>query len=111
MLLGALGGASEVTPEVLAAPVAIADGDAFLLCTDGFWNLVSDTVMCQTLTLARDVKEWMDVLGDYAAGAEGPDKDNYTAIGVWVTPSELRTIHLVNARQSRFAADADQPAM
>jgi len=56
---------------------------AFLLCSDGFWELVDEKYMCASLKKARSADEW---LGSMTAEAEkngiGQEMDNYTAIAV-----------------------------
>ena len=40
LLYGALGAEAETQPAVEREPVTLGDGDAFLLCTDGFWGRI-----------------------------------------------------------------------
>lgn len=94
ILLGAFGMAGDAAPEVLAKPVYLADGDAFLICTDGLWNCVSDHDILELLRTSSSVEEWIRKLESQTQEAVLDDKDNYTAIGVWVTFSDDRTVQI-----------------
>ena len=94
VLLGAFGVAGDVAPEVLEAPVYLADGDAFLLCTDGFWNCASDNDILELLQSSSSVEEWIKKLEAQVEATELDNKDNYTAIGVWITISADQTVQL-----------------
>jgi PPM family protein phosphatase len=88
-LLAAVGMQDGVEPHTLPAAVEIEDGDAFLLCTDGWWGMLSDTELTDTLTDADTPQAWLDAMRDIinARGASG--QDNFSAIAVWVSdPSE-----------------------
>jgi len=98
ILLGAFGMAGDVAPEVLEKPVYLADGDAFLLCTDGVWNCVSDHDILELLRTSSSVEEWVRKLESQIREAVLDDKDNYTAIGVWVTFSDDRTVQIGRGR-------------
>jgi serine/threonine protein phosphatase PrpC len=81
-LLRSLGGDEPVDATLAATPVAIAPGDAFLLCTDGFWELVPEPAMESALAAAGDPADWLRRLeAGLLAAARGPF-DNYTAIAV-----------------------------
>lgn len=58
--------------------------DAFLLCSDGFWELIEETEMCALLRRARDVSEWLDMMKSVVEiNGIGKNMDNYSAIAVW----------------------------
>jgi serine/threonine protein phosphatase PrpC len=42
ILTAALGSGREVVPDVPQSAIAVAKGDAFVLCTDGLWGLVGE---------------------------------------------------------------------
>ncbi len=61
----------------------INDGDAFLLCSDGFWELIVEKQMCKTLKKAKSASEWMELMtGIVAKNGKGIDMDNNSAIAV-----------------------------
>jgi PPM family protein phosphatase len=73
--------------EVTAADAvhAVEPGDAFLLCTDGVWEHVSDAAMQALLLDARDARAWLDALAGAVLQAirEKANHDNFTALAVW----------------------------
>lgn len=95
LLLGALGGTEEFTPTIQEQPIAVADGDAFLLCTDGFWQIVEEADMLSTLSEANSVDDWLTAMEKLLLERAKPGHDNYSAIGVWLrSPWATRTLPL-----------------
>ncbi len=60
-------------------------GQAFCMCTDGFWEYIEDREMKKCLKAAGSVQEWLDAMNQVVRqrGA-GQDMDNYTALAVWI---------------------------
>jgi serine/threonine protein phosphatase PrpC len=81
-LLRAIGGADELAPSVHDTPVALEPGDAFLLCTDGFWELVTETEMTGALDDDADPEGWLARLEQRLAARATGEYDNYTALAV-----------------------------
>ena len=74
----------------LSDAVDMKDGQAFLLCSDGFWELIDEKEMQKELKNASSVEEWMDsmisiVRGRMENGKPGSEADNNSAIAVWIT--------------------------
>ena len=92
VLLGAAGSASEVGPSVLEIPVAVTNGDAFLICTDGVWSMVSTQFMETSLSKSVSVQDWVNTLMDEVARVGSGSNDNFTATGVWITADSEKTI-------------------
>lgn len=70
---------------VLEKEIKLKKGQAFLLCTDGFWEYIEDKEMEQCLKKAASVQEWLDVMNEIVRhNGLGSNMDNYTAIAVWV---------------------------
>lgn len=59
-------------------------GDALLLCSDGFWAPVEETIMLQTLETAASPQQWLEQMQAHLTAQNLPDGDNYSAIGVWI---------------------------
>lgn len=60
-------------------------GQAYLLCSDGFWELIEEKTMQQLLKKSHSVEEWVDMMTtEVKKNGEGKNMDNYTAIGVWI---------------------------
>lgn len=80
-----LGKAGEARLDV-GAPVAVRPGDAFLLCSDGLWELVLDPEIELDLAAAPSAAQWLARLEARVRRALRPDSDNYTAVGVLMGP-------------------------
>lgn len=86
-LFAAIGAENEVQPAVSDDMFAIEDGDALLICSDGFWEWVSEAEMEQALAGAPDVDAWLDrmmKLADVNSSASEKPRDNYTAFAMWL---------------------------
>ena len=63
----------------------IKEGDAFLLCTDGFWEPITEKDMCKQLKKSRNAEEWLKNMAEIVAeNGKGTNMDNYSAIAVIV---------------------------
>lgn len=70
----------------LMAPIPLKKCQAFLLCTDGFWELIDEKEMCALLKRAKSVTEWLLSMAEVVKkNGEGREMDNYSAIAVWRT--------------------------
>ena len=69
----------------LQKPVPLRKCNAFLLCSDGFWELITEDEMCALLKESKDVTEWLDKMKAIVIErGEFTNSDNNTAIAVWV---------------------------
>ena len=58
---------------------------SFLLCTDGFWELIEEKEMGMCLKKSRSPKEWLSSMEQIIRqNGKGTNMDNYTAIAVFV---------------------------
>jgi serine/threonine protein phosphatase PrpC len=56
---------------------------AFLLCTDGFWELIESKLMCKFLKKTKTVDEWLNLMtAEVEKNGCGKNMDNYTAIAI-----------------------------
>lgn len=78
-----IGNEPEFSAE-LYDPISLQPGDAFLLCTDGFWELISLTEIERTLNIAQTPDEWMEFMLGEVRPRLKPTSDNYTAVCVMV---------------------------
>jgi PPM family protein phosphatase len=89
-LLRALGEAGELRPTI-SDPHDILPDDAFLLCTDGFWEYVLEEEMQADLAGASTSKEWLELMEkrlQHKARLKPHNRpDNYTAIGIFLIGS------------------------
>jgi len=59
-------------------------GDAFLLATDGFWELIRDEEIVRTLNISNSSQDWMDTMLDIIKTRLRKTSDNYSAVCVTV---------------------------
>lgn len=62
-------------------PVQYKPGDAFLLCSDGFWEYVLEEEMEIDLSKAKSAKEWVDAMIIRLLLRMTSDNDNFTVVG------------------------------
>lgn len=68
----------------LMAPISLKKCQAFLLCSDGFWELIEEKDMCELLKKATDVNDWLEKMTEIVKiNGEGKNMDNFSAIAVW----------------------------
>ena len=57
------------------------EGMAFLLCSDGFWELIDEKQMSSTLKASNNAEEWINKMAEIVrTSGEGRNMDNYSAI-------------------------------
>jgi PPM family protein phosphatase len=83
-LLCALGAAGEFEAHTLEQPFALADGDALLLCSDGWWEALDAGAIEQTLAAASAPEQWLAGMQARIDHAALPRQDNHSAIALWV---------------------------
>lgn len=84
IVLKAMGEKWEQPQYSLMKPFSLGRNDVFLLCSDGFWELIEEKDMCRLLKEAKNPSEWLEKMAAVVQenGAE-LNMDNYTAIAVW----------------------------
>lgn len=83
-LLAAMGAEGGVEPNTLEQAVPVQDGDAFLLCSDGWWDHFDKRAIEASFAEAGSPQEWLDDMAATIAQAATPRQDNYSAIAVWI---------------------------
>ncbi len=78
-LIRVLGG--ESAPKVAQKLLDVRPGDRFLLCSDGFWEQITEETMLALAQKGGDAAAW---LADMRAVAQPKAKDNNTAIAILV---------------------------
>ncbi len=84
-LLAALGMQGTVEPSTAPAPEPLLDGDAFLLCTDGWWGALDDAEIAETALQADTPEAWLATMRDRIESRARADQDNFSAVAVWVS--------------------------
>ena len=83
-LISALGIEDEIEPHTLVRPDALEEGDAYLLCSDGWWSSLDVPFVTATLAAAGTPEEWLMLMQRRIEQQELPRQDNFSAIGVWI---------------------------
>ena len=92
-LLAAMGSEETPTVHLPHAPEALRDGDAFLLCSDGWWDVLSLDDIERTMLDTAHPGQWLDAMAAIVAAHRVSNQDNYTAVAVWIgNPSEVTRI-------------------
>lgn len=83
-LLRVLGGDDEIPRYAVSETVDLKDCQAFLLCTDGFWELIDEKQMCSLLKTSHSPEVWLEKMEKIILeNGESKETDNYTAIAVF----------------------------
>ena len=92
-LLSALGADERIDTHATREPFALRDGDAFLLCSDGWWDVVTEADVERCLRDAASVEDWLDQMAQLVVEHDAASQDNFSAIGVWIgDPTETTRI-------------------
>lgn len=60
------------------------DKTSYLLCSDGFWELIDEKTMCKILKKSRNAQEWLEAMATVVKeNGKGKHMDNFTAIAVF----------------------------
>ena len=65
--------------------IKLTKRSSFLLCSDGFWELIDEKQMSKTLKKADSPQQWLAAMEEIIlANGKGTNMDNYSAIAVFV---------------------------
>lgn len=81
-LTRALGARSDIKIDV--ADLDISPGDAFLLCSDGFWELIWEKEMTMDLKKSSDAKQWLTAMRERVERRMTDNSDNHTAAVIMI---------------------------
>jgi serine/threonine protein phosphatase PrpC len=88
-LLRVLGQDEDFRPTIIKTKQFVEAGDAFLLCTDGFWELVLETEMEADLGRANTPEAWLEKMQnrirERTLKESNKKHDNYTALALFAT--------------------------
>ncbi|MGN8767011.1 PP2C family protein-serine/threonine phosphatase [Blautia massiliensis (ex Liu et al. 2021)] len=84
-LLHTIGYPWDKNPCDVSEQIRLRRGDAFLLCSDGFWENIEDEEMEQILEKSSGAEDWLKEMTETVEKhAADTDMDNYSAICVYV---------------------------
>lgn len=83
-LTRSLGNDGKVRTTILEQPVTISAGNVFLICTDGFWEFITETEMEATLAESDTPEKWLVKMEAILLSNASSGHDNYTATAIFV---------------------------
>jgi len=83
LLLAAMGSEEEIEPHV-GGPLELRAADAFLLCSDGWWDGLDEARIGRALAQASSAPDWLDAMAEATRERADAKQDNYSAIGCWI---------------------------
>jgi serine/threonine protein phosphatase PrpC len=95
-VLRSLGNEGKVNPVI--GEVSLCQSDMFLLCTDGFWEYVTEFEMEADLAKASAPADWLRFMVSRLLGRAKTEHDNYTATAIFF---RSQTAPLPQARRRR----------
>ncbi len=84
-LVSAMGAGNGVHPRTMTQPFAMEDGDAFLLCSDGWWEHFDATAIEAAAATAGNADEWLALMAGRIREAADPRQDNYSAVALRIS--------------------------
>lgn len=84
LLTSAIGNADDLTVSVSGPPTHIEPGDVLFMCTDGWWEYVTESEMESLLATCADSRDWLARMADLVVRRAGDYSDNYTAMVIVV---------------------------
>jgi PPM family protein phosphatase len=79
-----LGSEGSLKATIQEEGLKIRSGDAFLLCSDGFWEYITESEMESTKVRASNPKEWLEAMEEILKERVSDGHDNYSAIAVFI---------------------------
>ena len=75
---------------MVSKPIKIKQGDAFLLCSDGFWEEIEEREMAACLSRTEDAVQWLMQMKEIVErNGRNVNMDNYSAICVRISKREI----------------------
>lgn len=82
-LLRAFGTEWDKPMYATTEPIALNKNQAFLLCTDGIWEWITEQQLCEFLKSSSNAEEWLDkIIKTVEQSSQNAERDNYSAIAV-----------------------------
>ena len=82
-LLRVLGTRYDSVKYVIESAVQREEKQAFLLCSDGFWECIEEKQMTKFLKKSHSAQEWLDLMTEEVLkNGRGTNMDNYSAVAI-----------------------------
>lgn len=82
-VLRTLGGEESIRVEMKIEAYRVSSRDAFLLCTDGFWEYVWEDEMAVDLSKSAGPEEWLTYMIARIGGRMNGKNDNFSAVALF----------------------------
>lgn len=79
-------GDKEERPKIETCELDVLPNDRFLLCSDGFWEPITEEVMLETVFSSPAPQVWLDSMKDKILELNEPKQDNNTAVLIFIEP-------------------------
>ena len=84
-LLRAFGTEWDKPMYATAKQITLNKNQAFLLSTDGIWEWITDTQLCELLKTSSSAEEWLDkIIKTVEQSSQNSERDNYSAVAVFI---------------------------
>lgn len=84
-LLGVMGAEWTSPKYQVKDDIKVGKKTSFLLCSDGFWELIDEKMMAYTLKKSKTPGEWLALMEQIILeNGRGTNMDNYSAIAVFI---------------------------
>ncbi|QKJ86967.1 serine/threonine-protein phosphatase [Paramixta manurensis] len=84
---------------------SLEDGDAFLICSDGFWLNIATAEMEQALRMVSDCDEWLSLMQEVVN--RSAKSDNLSAVAVWLGSPQDATLLFSSVDSARVLPPRD----
>lgn len=71
-------------PRIDSTELDLQPGDRLLICSDGFWEPVTEADMMRTMSETVSAEQWLSAMKLLIEITQDPDQDNYTAVCIHV---------------------------
>lgn len=88
-ILRALGSKNEIRVDIKIWDENLKTGDAFLLCSDGFWEYIWEDEMLEDQLNAKDPAHWLELMCERIKGRSTENSDNFSAVAIFVYKEEI----------------------
>jgi serine/threonine protein phosphatase PrpC len=92
LLTSAIGSAETIELSVAGSLVGLKQGDAFLICTDGWWEYVDEVFMLSQLAGAVEANDWLVGMALQVERVAKAENDNFSAVGVFYGARPATTV-------------------
>lgn len=78
-------GDHDEDPKIDSTELSVQAGDHFLLCSDGFWEHVTESDMISTASESNDPGIWLESMKTILCKTQSANQDNHTAICIIIS--------------------------